>query len=304
MSGRVCSSRVGLKHGRTTEEAYAPPIHEPLCSVSYITRLCGVCSRRALTGMNGLGAVIPLRMVSRQRVIILVTGFFLIHTPAYGGLCKPPVVKKESPFAYMVSLTDALSYGKEALGRLDPKDQQLKDPDPLTAHYDHLLGLKLGKADFECAASQVQPYEASSNDAIQSSAQGVALVFATLAVLNDKSVAEHKALLNSLAKGKAEPGTFLEREAQLGASYDETWKLLIPAVITGTYAVVEEDPATGRMSGLALTASQRDEILRKLRGTFGAEITKGMQAGQISLVGAAAILYQVIGLQQQRPRGQ
>lgn len=275
-----------------------------LCSVSSATRLCRVWGRRALAGIKGLGTIIRLRMGSRQRVVILITGFFLVHTSAYGGVCMPPVVEKESPFAYVVSLTEALSYGKEALGRLVPKDQELKDPDPLSAHYDRLLGLKLGKADYECAASQVQPYKASSNDAIQTSAQGVALVFATLAALNDKSVAEHKALLNSLAKGRAEPGTFLERQAQLGASYDETWKLLIPAVITGTYAVVEEDPATGRMSGLALTASQRDEILRKLRSTFGAEITKGMQAGQISLVGAAAILYQVIGLQPRRPRGQ
>ena len=94
------------------------------------------------------------------------------------------------------------------------------------------------------------------------------------------------------------------RQAELGALYDTTWKALIPPVMAATYAVVEKDPATGLMSGLAMTASQRDEILDKLRGTFGDEITKGMQAGQIRLVVAAAILYEVIGLQQRRPRGQ
>ncbi len=243
-------------------------------------------------------------MASRRYAVLLGAALFLAHTPVQAGLCTPPVVEKESPYAYMVSLAEALSYGKSGLDRLGLKDQNRKDPDSTSAIFNRLLGLKLGKADYECAASHVQPYAASSHKAIQTSAQGVALVFARLAELNDKSVAEDKAMLNSIGEGKGELGTFLERQAELGASYDETWKFLIPSAIMGTYAVVEKDPTTGLMSGLAMTASQRDEILGKLRSTFGAEITKGMKAGQISLIAAAAILYDVIGIQQRRPRGQ
>ena len=245
-----------------------------------------------------------LPMGSRRRVVMLAATVSLLHTPAYGGLCMPPAVEKESPYAYMVSLTEALSHGKEGLDRLDARDQGLKAPDPSSVHYDLLLALKLGKADYECAATQVQPYVASSNEAIQTSAKGVAFVFISLGALNDKSVAEHTAMLNAIAEGKGEIGTFLERRAELAKSYDETWKLLVPMVITGTYAVVDKDPTTGLMSGLAMTAVQRDQILGKLRRTFGDEITKGIKAGQISLVAAAAVLYHVIGSQKRRPRGQ
>ena len=76
----------------------------------------------------------------------------------------------------------------------------------------------------------------------------------------------------------------------------------LPAAIAGTYAVVEHDPTTGRMSGLALTVPQRDEILKKLSATFGDQVTHGVQAGQFSLVAAAAAVYHVIGNQKRTPR--
>ena len=55
------------------------------------------------------------------------------------------------------------------------------------------------------------------------------------------------------------------------------------------------NPATGKMSRLALTRAQRDEILGTLRDSFGEDVTKGMREGQHPLVGAAASLYTVIG---------
>ena len=57
------------------------------------------------------------------------------------------------------------------------------------------------------------------------------------------------------------------------------------------------------MSGLALTAKQRDDILQTLRSTFGEEITRGIKAGQISLVAAAEDLYEVIGNQSRKNSG-
>ena len=220
----------------------------------------------------------------------------VLHTPVHAGLCMPPDVQKDSPYQYILSFTDALSYAKSALDRI-PKDLNL-----LSSPYDLLLGLKLGKADFECAESQVSPYAASSDETIQTSARGASLVYALLAGLHEKSVAQHTAFLNSIDKGSVEPGTVLENQAELGASYDQAWKLLIPAATAATFSVVEEDPTTGRMSGLALTAKQRDNILRNLRSTFGDEITKGMKAGQSSLVASAAVLYEVIGNQPRKTR--
>jgi len=128
------------------------------------------------------------------------------------------------------------------------------------------------------------------------------LVFSLLADLQQKSVDEYKALLDSIAEGKLKPGTALERQAELAASYDEAWKLLIPAAIASTYAVVELEPTTGLMSRLGLTRVQRDEILHKLTSTFGDDIKSGMKAGQISLIAAAAALYQVLADPQRKLR--
>jgi hypothetical protein len=162
--------------------------------------------------------------------------------------------------------------------------------------------LKLGKADFECANSQVSPFVTSSNEAIKTSAKGAALVFSLLVDLQDKSVAEHKAALDSIAEGKLKLGSVLERQAELAAAYDEAWKLLIPAVIASIYAVVEVEPATGLMSRLGLTGAQRDDILKKLHSTFGNDVTGGMRTGQLPLSAAAAALYQVLGDPQRKLR--
>lgn len=231
------------------------------------------------------------------RFVLPVVACSLLHSEAQAGLCTPPTVQKESPYHYIVSLAEALTYAKSGLDRSGPSGLG-----PRPSDFDLLVGLKLAKADFECAKSQVSPYTTSSNESIKTSAEGAALVFSLLVDLHEKSVAEHKALLDSIATESLKPGTFLERQAELGASYDEAWKLLIPSVIAGTYAVVEVEPSTGRMSRLALTRAQRDEILEKLQSTFGNDVKKGMKAGQLPLTVAASALYQVVGDSQRKLR--
>lgn len=230
-------------------------------------------------------------MISTMLLALAAIALSVGAVPADGGLCTPPTVQKDSPYHYVASLTEALTYAKSGLDRTAQSRQGATS----VSDFDLFLGLKLGRADFDCARSQVSAYSASSNQAIRTSAEGATLVFELLTQLHDRSVAEYKALLDSISEGKLKPGTVLERQAELAASYDQAWKLLIPAVIAGTYAVVEENPKTGLMSGLALTRTQRDEILGKLRATFGDDITSGLQAGQLPLTAAAAALYQVVG---------
>jgi hypothetical protein len=64
--------------------------------------------------------------------------------------------------------------------------------------------------------------------------------------------------------------------------------LLIPAATMATYSVIAKDTNTGLWSHLSLTANERDEILKDLKSTFGHEVVKGPQAGQIPLLFAAA----------------
>jgi hypothetical protein len=119
---------------------------------------------------------------------------------------------------------------------------------------------------------------ASPNEEIKTSAEGAALVFSRLADLHQKSIAEHKALIDAVAEGKLKPGSVLERQVELAALYDETWKFLIPVVAEGYAAVVEVEPTTGRTSRLSLTRAQRDEILQK-RGTGHDERAPTASAG-------------------------
>ena len=59
-----------------------------------------------------------IRSSSRLPVQPLVTIaiLYLVHTPVHAGLCMRPLVQKDSPYQYILSLTDALSDAKSAHG--------------------------------------------------------------------------------------------------------------------------------------------------------------------------------------------
>lgn len=234
---------------------------------------------------------VPLLAVMAVAILIM------LDTSSHAGLCLPPAFEKESAYHYLLSLNTSFSYAKDAVERLGGK----RSTDADVEIFKVLYGLKLAKADFECAATQVSPYDASTNEAIRASANGVGAVFLRLADFQEQAAHEIELTLDA-GPGEFKKGTFLERQAERAASMDETWKLLVPATIMATYSVIEEDPTTGRMSRLALTAKQRDEVLRGLRSIFGEQVTKGMKAGQISLVAAAATIYEVIGNQPRKTR--
>lgn len=236
----------------------------------------------------------------RRFPLLAVTGLaFLIlwDTSSHAGLCLPPAFEKESGYHYLLSLNTSFSYAKDAVERLGGKSSTDADEEIFKV----LFGLKLAKTDFECAAAQVSPYTASTNEAIRASANGVGTIFLRLAEFQEQTAHEIKLTVDA-GPSEFKQGTFLEGQAERAASMDETWKLLVPASIMATYSVIEEDPATGRMSRLTLTTKQRDEVLRGLRSIFGEQVTKGIKAGQISLVAAAATIYEVIGNQPRKTR--
>src|SRR5882672_1137457 len=86
----------------------------------------------------------------------------------------------------------------------------------------------------------------------------------------------------------------MARQADMAASRDTALNLVVMASIAGTYSLIEVDSTTGKMSRLALTEAQRDEILHDLQSAFGDKITGGMKADQYPVTVAAAALYQVI----------
>ena len=229
--------------------------------------------------------------------LMALASLLMLDTPSHAGLCFPPTIEKESAYHYLLSLADSFGYAKEAIDRhAEPESTSFEDN-----NFKFLYATKLSKSDYECAASQVAPYSTSSDETIKLSALGVGMVFLRLADLQEQGVLEFKAVLDAGPK-EFKQGTFSERQAERATLINDTWKLLIPAAIAATYTVIEKDPETGLMSRLSLTTKQRTEVLEKLRSAFGVEVTRGMKAGQISLVAAAAAIYEVIGNQPRKTR--
>ena len=194
-----------------------------------------------------------------------------------------------------------MSYAKSGLDRFRKASLDTKDRD---VAFSLLYALRLANADFECAASQVTPYSDDSRKEVQMSATAAALAFLKLAELIDEQRSYYKQLLDALPSRIPRVGSMLDKQAEHAASVDNAWKMLVPAAIAATYAVIEQDPATGLMSRLSLSASERDTILHRLRDVLGDGVTRGVQAGQMALVSAGAVLYEVIGNQGRPTRGE
>lgn len=216
----------------------------------------------------------------------LVGILLLSPVPVRAGLCMPVVAEKNSAYDYIVNLADALSYTKQG------QDRVPTPPDPKQTPFDLLVGLKQGKADLECARSRVAPFLTSSDEKITQGAGAVGDSLKTLIDLRDLNVMLLTKLLNNDAM---KPGTATEILADIAVEQDKAWHQLILAVVASTYAVVEVEPTTGKMSRLALTRKQRDEIIGKLVSAFGPGVKVGLKAGQNLLMSAAAALYQVVG---------
>jgi hypothetical protein len=157
-----------------------------------------------------------------------------------------------------------------------------------------LYALKQASNKFSCGQDVLMPYSKSSHKAIQASADNAASVLELLAEIQNKRVQEIRAHLDALAAGKAKPGSFLERQAELTSTQNDVWKSLIDAAMLASFAIPAEDPKTGLMSRSTLTTAQHQRLLKELKSGFGDSVTHGIQVGQPAYLGAAAILYQVL----------
>ena len=215
-----------------------------------------------------------------------------LWTPDTGaGLCLTPVANPDSPYHYLLALVDALGMAKSADERL--ADIAPNPSNPLAGTTQTMLTLKLSNADLECALKFVTPYKVSGKEPIKTSAEGAETVFTALISLQTQHIALLKKLWDD-PKPEEHTGSYLEAYTDLGAKADGFWQSLPLEAVAATYAIIEADPTTGKMSRFVLTAAQRDEILRQLVKTFGTSIQKGPQAGQKYTEVSAATLYQFL----------
>lgn len=212
--------------------------------------------------------------------------------PVLAGYCVPPDEGKDA-YHYVLALVRGMSYAKTGIDRFT----ETPSSKPYGAAFDLLYAFRLAKADLECAASQVTSFTEDPREEIRLSAVGASTSFWRLAELYDEERLHYKELLDAPPTKNPRMGTLLDRRAERASLIDDAWKLLMPAAISATYSVIAVDPSTGLWSRLSLSTVERDEVLHKLRSTFGTEITKGPKAGQLPLIFAATMLYEVIGNQ-------
>lgn len=246
-----------------------------------------------------LPATIPLIM-RRFSLTVLCSALAALASPNLAvAQCHPASLLGEapdasSPYSYLLNLTKALSSANEGA------DQIKDDANPIQL----LAAFRATKAGYDCAAFLVAPFLESGNEAISTSAMAASEAF-TAAAQNYDEMRKHFAqAIDAVSAGTFKPGTAADRSAAIMQAIDQAGQLLLTAAIAATYSAVEADPSTRKMSGLAMTAPQRDKLKGELVSAFGPDVVKGASAGQSRLFGAAALIHQVISDPQRKPRSQ
>jgi hypothetical protein len=222
-------------------------------------------------------------------LVLLLLAQLIIATDILPGICLPDEPRPGDPYSYLIALTDALAMGKQAQERIPGPAGS--DDDPIEAAGKTMLGLKLAKADYECAAKILSGYKSSPNTAIKTSSDAGAIAFTLLAMSTERTVASLARLIDAEGQGM---GSHLAESSQIAADIDEALKMLVPATAAATYSIVVAEPGSDKLTRLALTAAERSEIQRRLKATFGPSVQGGMKAGQLPLLAAAAAFYGVV----------
>jgi hypothetical protein len=192
-------------------------------------------------------------------------------------------------------LVDSFQYAKTASDQADRAiaelaGRQLKtQAEFVGAVTDFMIAIKNGSLDYQCAASLVEPFTGSANDAVQTSAKGAHLAYSQLAEIDRQMLSDIRASLD----GPAQPtGAAADRISELTVRKNQVWKLLPMAAVAATHAIViVPDKSNERLSRLHLTEAQRREIASELERAFGPGVRGGMKAGQSALLGSAAVLH-------------
>lgn len=239
-------------------------------------------------------SVASRRSATRRRHVLSIVILLAVVCPrGASALCIPDVrtSNAEAPADYLRAFVAGLSYVKEAEGRVSEKMDGL----------DILVGINRAKSDYECARERVEAFINSKAELIRTSASAAKMAFDALADLQRLRSDFVAKSLDEADAGSFKPGTAAQTAAQLTAFAEEAGQMLLMSAVAATYTLAAEDPGTGLMSRLSITATERDEIRKELVRVFGSDVTQGMQAGQSRLSAAAAVIVQVLD-QSREPR--
>jgi hypothetical protein len=201
-------------------------------------------------------------MHPKRFVAFLVAGLLVSSAASAEALCLPlaGMAGKKESVRFMESVIDGLLWAKTASARVHRDDSV----GPL------LVALHHRREDYRCAAKRLEPFAQGQNRIIAQAAQTLVKEYALLSVLNENTILT----ITGAANGPTvKPGDLLDQLAALESQKDEAEVALVAAVALSAYALVQWGPrgeATGRLN---ITAAEREQLLRLLRRSFGAEVS-------------------------------
>jgi hypothetical protein len=134
-----------------------------------------------------------------------------------------------------------------------------------TTAMDGMAVFENARQEYFCAASYVDPYAKSANEAVSTSAQSFVIAASKL---HDISEAERQHL-KDLLDGKTEkPSEQAERAGQLEVQGQDAWHFESNAVLVACMALVEFGP-DNKQAGLVLTKAERGAFIARIRKAFG-----------------------------------
>ena len=223
----------------------------------------------------------------RLSILIILASIAIFGGPAQGaGRCIPNFNESsiKDTYSYLYSFIDSLGYARDALN-------YLQSPQTQTELQSMLFSLTQAANKLSCGQNILTPYSNSSHKAIKASADSGAAAFGLLADIQHEKIREVR---NHLDAGKANPGSYVERLAELSNQENDIWKSLVDSALLATYTISAEGPQSGLMSRSSLTVAQHQQLLRELRSDFGTSIIKDTEVDQPAYLSAAALLYQVL----------
>lgn len=214
------------------------------------------------------------------------------------SLCVPTFLIGQGTPAYQFArtMTDSLAYAKSGGDRTEAASHALARsparsmPELLAAYSSMIYEVKASDSEYRCAARLVQPFRASDDQAMRTAANAAEAVYSGLVETDEQMVEQLVGLLNNPAS--VQPGNLLSRLSDLGVKKVEVGKGLLIASAATTHALVDRSgPADKKLSRLSITKAERADLLRDLESKFGVTVRRGIQAGQPTVVGAAALIH-------------
>jgi hypothetical protein len=214
--------------------------------------------------------------------------------------CVPPLRVASPIHGYVTAYVQALSYVDQGLQRMAAPNN---DADPVVAFTKMLTDVELAARDYECAAkifgtTTKNPFS-NPRDEVE---RGQAKLAGTLAgaagntfLLLAKNARDLGGVVNQVLGGKLSQAQMPAAMSKIGADTTEALSMLPMLTTAIANLLVDSKPdAAGKLSGLRITQSERNDLVKTIDGFFGDRAKVEFAAGLAYIDSGPVILRRML----------